>query len=257
MYLLYRISFNTVSYIMLKQIAEKIIPHSIRKNVFSIKSWLYYYTHKKSFQNITIRPKTSDIFMFRQVFIRKDYLLPELPKDFNKPLRIIDCGANVGYASIWFTKQYPNSSIVAIEPEESNYQTLLQNIHSFPQITPLQNGIWIKESPLKVIDKGFGESGFMIEEVTSTQEADVEGISILDIMNMKKWDHVDIIKMDIEGTEKILLQNPIPWMKKCTLLIIELHEEMMPGVTELFHMKFTSDKYKVISAGENLIVSHR
>ncbi|MEY2986332.1 MAG: hypothetical protein RJB24_561 [Candidatus Parcubacteria bacterium] len=242
---------------MLKKIAEKIIPHYIRKNIFSAKSWLYYYIHKKSFPNIIIRPKTSDIFMFRQVFIRKDYLFPELPKNFNNSLRIIDCGANVGYASIWLAKEYPNSSIVAIEPEEYNYQTLLQNINSFPQITPLQNGVWIKKSPLKIIDKGFGESGFMIEEVASKQEADVEGISISDIMNMKKWDQIDIIKMDIEGTEKIILQNPIPWMKKCKLLIIELHEEMMPGVTELFHKKFPENRYNIRFQGENFIISHK
>jgi len=242
---------------MFKKILEKIIPYYIRKNILMSKAWLFYYKNRYFFKNLIIRKNTSDILMFRQVFMRKDYLLPELPKDSSAPLKIIDCGANVGYASIWFTQNYPNASIIAIEPEDNNYQVLSDNIKPYPEITALKNGIWIKKSFLKVVDKGFGESGFMIEEVTSKNESDVDGISIPDIMKSQKWDTVDIIKMDIEGTEKTILSHDISWMKKCKLLIIELHEEMMPGVTKVFNAAFPEDMYNITFRGENYIISHK
>ncbi len=49
-----------------------------------------------------------------------------LPQDF-QPKLIIDAGANVGFASLWFLQRFPNTEIIAIEPESSNCEMLKKN----------------------------------------------------------------------------------------------------------------------------------
>lgn len=37
-----------------------------------------------------------------------------------KPKLIIDGGANVGYASVWFANKFPKAKIFAVESEDEN-----------------------------------------------------------------------------------------------------------------------------------------
>src|SRR5262245_14031180 len=69
---------------------------------------------------LSIRPRTSDRYVFEQIFLDEDYALSA---DLN-PRFIVDGGANVGYASIYFAHRYPDAEIVAIEPDAENFQIL-------------------------------------------------------------------------------------------------------------------------------------
>jgi len=70
-----------------------------------------YYQWKLG-QKILLRSNTSDVNVFAEMFLFRDYNynLPISPKT------IIDAGANVGYASLWFHHKYPSAHIIAIEP---------------------------------------------------------------------------------------------------------------------------------------------
>jgi len=46
--------------------------------------------------------------------------------DGRQPL-IIDCGANIGCASVWFATQYPKARILAVEPDPDNFRMLVRN----------------------------------------------------------------------------------------------------------------------------------
>jgi FkbM family methyltransferase len=41
---------------------------------------------------------------------------------------IIDAGANIGLASVYFSQRFVNSTIVAIEPSKENFEILSKNI---------------------------------------------------------------------------------------------------------------------------------
>ena len=53
---------------------------------------------------IYMRTGTSDYAVLRQVFIDREYEI----RDLADPRIIIDCGANVGYASVYFLTRFPN-----------------------------------------------------------------------------------------------------------------------------------------------------
>jgi len=71
-----------------------------------------------------LRLKTTDLPTFDQVFFYKEY-------DFDtakSPNIIIDAGANIGLAAIYFANRYPNAKIIALEPEQSNFRILKENV---------------------------------------------------------------------------------------------------------------------------------
>lgn len=145
-----------------------------------------------------MRAKTSDILNAEEIFINEDYNL-DIIFEVNT---IIDAGANVGFASIYFTSRFPKSNILAIEPEKSNFKILRKNIRPYKNIKALNLGIWNKKTNLIISNKTKAENwGFMVEE-TDKSKYDTKAITINDCMNLMNWTAIDILKIDIEGSEK-------------------------------------------------------
>lgn len=82
---------------------------------------------------------------------------------------------------------------------------------------------------------GLGKWGFIVEEVDYKNEHTVSAISIIDIMKKFNLDHIAILKVDIEGSEKELFESNIEeWLPKTKVIIIELHDRMKSGTSMSF-----------------------
>ena len=62
---------------------------------------------------VQVRARTTDVDVYGQVLLDYEYSF-DLPFS---PETIIDVGANIGMASIYFLHRYPKARIIAIEPE--------------------------------------------------------------------------------------------------------------------------------------------
>jgi tRNA G46 methylase TrmB len=83
--------------------------------------------------SLCLRIPSSDVPTYEQVFIDKEY-------DFlvkKQPKVIVDAGANIGLASIYFANKYPDAKIIAIEPEQSNFELFKENVAPYPHIIPI------------------------------------------------------------------------------------------------------------------------
>jgi hypothetical protein len=81
---------------------------------------------------------SSDKIAFYKIILNKEYDI-DLPVH---PEYIIDAGANIGLASVFFANKYPEAKIIAIEPDKGNFEILLNNIQGYPQITGLNTALW-------------------------------------------------------------------------------------------------------------------
>lgn len=184
-----------------------------------------------------LRLLSSDIPTYEQVFINQDY-------DFlveRQPKVIVDAGANIGLASILFANRYPDAKIIAIEPENSNFELLKKNADPYPNIIPLHAALWHKNEEINLIDPGLGKWGFITETNTSSGNLPgrlchtVMAMTLEKIMKDHNLSNINILKIDIEGAEKEVFSDTSPWIEKIDSLIIELHERMKAGCTTSFY----------------------
>lgn len=204
---------------------------------------------------ICLRPKSSDIPIFHQIFYLKEY---EIQFEFS-PKIIIDAGANIGLAAIYYTNRYPKAKIICIEPEGSNFEMLRKNTKEYPNTITINKALSnIDNQNLLVKDNGFGTSGFMTELKDPSSYKDVKNhvktTTISRIMTENSLDFIDIVKIDIEGYEKELFEsNTDNWIPKTRCIIIELHDRMKPGCSKSFFQAISQHDFSFSSKGENLI----
>lgn len=217
----------------------------------NFKTFLRLKALKKRYNPIVIRENSTDLHVFQQIFLYDDYAIGEL--DF-KPKYIIDAGAYVGFASLFFDSEYPNAQIVSIEPSQTNFPTLTENTKNVKNVTRFQAGIWHKEAFIRIVDRKTGNWGFMIEEVGANESYDLKTITVPQILAQMSWPQIDIFKIDIEGSElELFTYGAEEWVGKVRVFIIEFHDRIKPGCTDAFMKAISPYNWQQSQRGENLI----
>lgn len=217
------------------------------KNKYGIintfRNWIYKVYYSIKFRPLIIRKNTSDIEVFKQIFVSREY---NFAININ-PKIIVDAGANVGYSALYFANRFPKAKIIAIEPEKENFKILKQNTLIYDNIQSIKAGLWYKKTKLKIVDNGLGEWGFKTEE-----GQDVPTITIDEILD--KYKKIDILKIDIEGAEKEIFSHNCDWIDKVDILVIELHDRFREGCSESFYSAIKKYNFKISQRGENIIL---
>ena len=213
---------------------------------------------------IYYRPQTVDKDIVKVIFEGGCYILsrgtmsPPCIENF-EPKFIIDGGANIGGASVFFANRYPTAEIVAIEPEEENFKLLKYNAEAYPKVKPIHAALWHRDKKLAV---GFGDlhcgpSGYMTSEGNDVSHLETtRGITIEKIFRESGFDYIDILKLDIEGAEKEIFSedgNYQSWLPYVKVLIVELHDRMKRGCSRNLFRAMSWYKYFFMIADENLI----
>ena len=203
---------------------------------------------------IALRPRTSDLPTFDQVFLGLEYNI-----DFTfKIERIIDAGGNIGLAAIYFANKYPNAKITSVEPEKDNFKMCVKNTKNYNNITPVQKALSNSNGEeLYIKDSGLGSWAFTtVSKREGIPESNkVLTINIEEILNQNNWDIVDIVKIDIEGAEKELFDSNFErWIPRTKCIIIELHDRMKKGCSKSFFKTISQYNFSCELRGENLIL---
>ena len=205
---------------------------------------------KKFRYPLGIRNNPYDFATFEEVVLKQEY---DLDLSF-EPTTIIDGGANIGLTSVFFANKYPDAQIVSIEPEAGNFEMLKKNTQAYPNITLLNTGVWDHKASLAIVDSGKGNNSFTVEEVSYPTKDSIRALSIADVIEERKWKTIDILKLDIEGSEKNVFEKNyerwLPWVK---VLIIELHDRMSPGCSETVFKALANYNFSKEIKGENHI----
>lgn len=141
-----------------------------------------------------------------------------------QPPLIIDLGANIGASALYFNHVWPESRIVAVEPSPDNFSLLKQNIDGRTNILPVHAGIASQDGFMRIVDDDAETDAFKTEPGVG----DIPALSMATLLR----DEVGapfICKIDIEGAERDLFSRDTEWIDQFPLIMIELHDWMLPG----------------------------
>jgi FkbM family methyltransferase len=212
------------------------------------------YHAKASFfkEPFALRNNKSDKPIFFQVFYEKQYDLYGVK--FPDTLRILDGGANVGCASVYFSIRFPKAQILAVEPEKNNFLLLQENTKPYQNIQCIQVGIWNKNEALSIANPEGGAAEYMFENNSEKQNT-INGMTMDSLFAFKNWNEVDIVKLDIEGAEKeVFSAGDLSWLKKVKLLVIELHDRYKEGCTKTVFEALSKFDYDAYFHHENIFI---
>jgi FkbM family methyltransferase len=167
--------------------------------------------------NLSIPEKASFLSNYRFIFCDRIY-------DFqstNPSPYILDLGANIGLSVLFFKQRFPQSHIVALEPDPLIFPFLESNIskNGYNDVILRQEGAWNHDATLP-FQTSFADNGHIIMDETHPSSMFVKVVDIRQILSSYPF---DFIKMDIEGSEIIVLPACQPYLPGVKYLFIEYH----------------------------------
>ena len=210
---------------------------------------------------VCLRLQTSDIPTFVQVFVTSEYATPWLPETAGA---IVDLGANIGLATVFFGAKYPTARILSIEPEAENFAALMANTTALgDRVQRRRAAVWTRDGfiGLRTRDddgNSLGAWGVQVADGTEQPEARVACHRLSTLLDDAGFQDVDILKVDIEGAELDLFSEPvIEWLPRIGTIIIETHDRFRPGAEAAVRNAVLPMFDELPRSGENLIFRRR
>lgn len=174
---------------------------------------------------VAVRVADSDIYDFNHSLGsgREPLNLGFIPKV------IVDAGANVGYSVLRFFLEYPRARIIAIEPDAGNLAQLAKNCAAYRNLIVEPHALWTHSTRLKITNPDEGSNAFQVAE---DPKGSITSVSIPDILERHSIDTIDLLKIDIEGSEIEVFSDSGSWLPKVRALLIETHDNLRPGTEE-------------------------
>lgn len=184
-------------------------------------------------RRLTLRLGTSDILVLFSVFEREDYGIELSPP----PETIIDAGAYTGFSAIYFAEKYPAATVLALEPDPSNFALLVQNTGTYPNIVPIEQALWHRDGRIDLRDPGTGHWGFYVaadESPSARSLGQVEAVSVRTLIERFAIERIDLLKLNIEGAEKEIFEDSADWAWRVRAIVAALHDRFRPGCADAF-----------------------
>jgi FkbM family methyltransferase len=136
---------------------------------------------------------------------------------------VLDLGANVGFASIYFAHRLPGAAVYAVEPSPSSFALLEENLaRNVPRARALRAAVAVKPKALFIVEGHYGGLTHVVPQRVSTG-APVDGLPLTALLDRAGFDFADLVKIDIQGDEAALFRDAQSWADRVGAIIAEVH----------------------------------
>lgn len=146
-------------------------------------------TFRFPFGDVRYLDAWSLVTMYSEIFVDRVYEaeLPEAPT-------ILDCGANIGLATIWFKLRHPRARVALFEPDPVNVDALSENLHA------------VRAESVEVVPAAVtataGRVPFARETTLTGHVGGDSGMAVESVRLSERIERpVDLLKLDVEGSE--------------------------------------------------------
>jgi FkbM family methyltransferase len=145
------------------------------------------------------------LFLFDEIFVFQCYRV-EFRKE--RPT-ILDCGANLGMATLFFKTVAPGARIVAFEPDPTTFALLSENVtaNGLEDVELRNQALWSSEGELTfhVADDPGSLLMSVIPQRITGRKVTVPSVPLSPIL--EEFGEVDLLKLDVEGAETEILDE--------------------------------------------------
>lgn len=162
---------------------------------------------------------STQLWVLGEIFHSKNYDVSRVPFT---PDIILDLGANIGLFALLAAKQWPESTIVCVEPHPKTFYLLCENLQANRVIaSKMQCAVSNKVSVQFMSDSGAAIS----ECLTEVGDAKTKTFTVLLEALIPKDTQLNLlIKMDIEGAEFDVLSAVEGCLPRECFIFVEVHE---------------------------------
>jgi FkbM family methyltransferase len=204
-------------------------------------------THEYSWKGTRLRyrPGTSDQALIYEILLRPDRKADYwLPPDIHAKV-VLDIGANIGIASTYLSKRFPQAQIYAFEPIPANFSILKANVEPLGNVRPIQAALGATDGAIEMFpsDAATNLGGYSLYEAGSdtTLRTRVEIRRASSMMRELNLSSADVIKIDTEGSEYAILTDlGKEFLRNVQWIYGELH-----GNKDFELLAFLSDQFDI------------
>src|SRR5262245_22955584 len=163
-----------------------------------------------------------DIFTLGEVFYEQQYRLrTPLPE---RPV-IIDAGANIGAATAWFLGRYPGAVVHCFEPQSDNFRLLTANLGGRDDVVLNRAAIGAAAGEVTLYLAAHGAEHSTVG--TGGRNEVVPAVSLGDYLADYDIERVDLLKLDVEGSELDALRGLGDRLSRVNVISGEVHEKLV------------------------------
>ncbi len=161
----------------------------------------------------------SDSIALRGVFAEQAYAVASIDAHIKK---IVDLGANCGYATAYFCRRHPKAVVACVEPEPGNLVQCLKTIrwNSLPATVFTTAIADARGLSRLATDEGFPARSRIKRDGDGLR---VATISLGHVLTEMGWEDADLLKMDIEGAEEAVIRESMDDLRRFRIVVFELH----------------------------------
>lgn len=158
----------------------------------------------------------SEIQVIKEMFLEKQYSFDGLD-----PQVIVDLGSHVGASIGFFRATYPDAEIIGMEPDPGAFLRLCSIVKALPGVRVYPWAIAGTTGRLSFRRATQSWASALTDE-SGPDTIDVEAVTLPDLLGRVERHHVDVLKLDVEGAEWLMFDQPSVF-DSCETIVGELH----------------------------------
>ncbi len=171
-------------------------------------------------------------FLFREIFVEGTYINAAPPR-----ATIIDAGANIGIATLFFKWSDPGCTVYAFEPNRDAFGLLQKNVtdNNLTNVHTFEKAIATHESGMAFYVDPDKRGSLKMSTLPERMRKEKVSVASVDLGAFLTQHQVDYLKLDVEGSEKDVLADIAARgiLPMVPLMTIEYHHNLGGSSTGL------------------------
>jgi FkbM family methyltransferase len=163
---------------------------------------------------LTLCPQWDDLFVKQTLRFACSHPTP----------RILDIGANVGLATLYFKRLYPQARVTAYEADPTLHALLVENLrrNGAADVEAVHAAVWTDNGTVSFRCEG-ADSG-TIDQFAGELGGTARSVRSVRLRQLLEAEPIDLLKLDIEGAELDVLTDCRPALGAVHTLLLDIHE---------------------------------